>query len=258
MSSSNSNAAARRRRAGPPPMQTNVRPPPGGGAVNAGYRPNSGPHMMNQQVSPQPGGPQNSVANQPQDNEMRAKPPMTPAQMLISHEQRLMEIESAFPDMVGKLTHEISREIENLKGTSGESDSGSKDSMSLLENRLDEIESTVSGLAKSYKLINDLVAEMNISLFKIMNSNQQTSQLEQQEPETVEVSAESEPVAETQEASQEVAVLANEEEPVAETQEASQEVAVLANEEEPAENVSTPAEENEVVAIKSGKKKGKR
>ena len=31
--------------------------------------------------APQPGGPQNSVANQPQDNEMRAKPPMTPAQM---------------------------------------------------------------------------------------------------------------------------------------------------------------------------------
>ena len=101
-----------------------------------------------------------------------------------------MEIESAFPDMVGKLTHEISREIENIKGTTGERDSGSKDSMSLLENRLDEIESTVSGLAKSYKLINDLVAEMNISLFKIMNSDQQTSQLEQQEPETVEVRAE--------------------------------------------------------------------
>ena len=74
MSSSNSNAAARRRRAGPPPMQTNVRPPPGGGAVNAGYRPNPGPHMMNQQVASQPSGPQNSVANQPQDNEMRAKP----------------------------------------------------------------------------------------------------------------------------------------------------------------------------------------
>ena len=31
----------------------------------------------------------------------------------------------------------------------------------------------------------------------------------------------------------------------------------LANEDEPAENVSTPDEENEVVAIKSGKKKGK-
>ena len=247
-------------------MQTNVRPPPGGGAVNAGYRPNPGPHMMNQQVAPQPGGSQNSVANQPQDNEMRAKPPMTPAQMLISHEQRLMEIESAFPDMVGKLTHEISREIENIKGTTGERDSGSKDSMSLLENRLNEIESTVSGLAKSYKLINDLVAEMNISLFKTMNAKQQPTQSGQQEPETVEVSAESEPVAETQEAAQEaaqeVAVLANEEEPVAETQEAAQEaaqeVAVLANEEPVAENMAAPVEENEVVAIKSGKKKGRR
>ena len=235
MSSSNSNAAARRRRAGPPPMQTNVRPPPGGGVVNAGYRPNPGPHMMNQQVASQPSGPQNSVANQPQDNEMRAKPPMTPAQMLISHEQRLMEIESAFPDMVGKLTHEISREIENLKGTSGESDSTSKDSMSLLENRLDEIESTVSGLAKSYKLVNDLVAEMNISLFKLMNTKQQATQSEQQEPETVEVSAESEPVVEAQEASQEAAqeeeVQSNEEELVADTQEAAKEV--LAKEEEP-------------------------
>ena len=256
MSSSNSNAAARRRRAGPPPMQTNVRPPPGGGVVNAGYRPNPGPHMMNQQVVSQPSGPQNSVANQPEDNEMRAKPPMTPAQMLISHEQRLMEIESAFPDMVGKLTHEISREIENLKGTSGESDSASKDSMSLLENRVDEIESTVSGLAKSYKLINDLVAEMNISLFKIMNIREQSTQSEQQEPETVEVSEESEPVVDAQEAAQEVEVQSNEDESANETQEAVQEVSSKAD--ETAENASTPDEENEVVAIKSGKKKGRK
>lgn len=252
MSSSNSNAAARRRRAGPPPMQTNVRPPPGGGVVNAGYRPNPGPHMMNQQVSSQPSGPQNSVANQSEDNEMRAKPPMTPAQMLISHEQRLMEIESAFPDMVGKLTHEISREIDNLKGTSGESDSASKGSMSLLENRLDEIESTVSGLAKSYKLINDLVAEMNISLFKLMNIREQATQSEQQEPETVEVSAESESVVDAQE----VEVQSNEDESANETQEAVQEVSAQAD--ETAENASTPDEENEVVAIKSGKKKGRK
>lgn len=256
MSSSNSNAAARRRRAGPPPMQTNVRPPSGGGVVNAGYRPNPGPHMMNQQVASQPSGPQNSVANQSEDNEMRAKPPMTPAQMLISHEQRLMEIESAFPDMVGKLTHEISREIENLKGTSGESDSASKDSMSLLENRLDEIESTVSGLAKSYKLINDLVAEMNISLFKLMNIREQATQSEQQEPETVDVSAESEHVVDAQEASQEVEVQSNEDESANETQEAVQEVSAQAD--ETAENASTPDEENEVVAIKSGKKKGRK
>lgn len=239
-------------------MQTNVRPPPGGGVVNAGYRPNPGPHMMNQQVASQPSGPQNSVANQPQDNEMRAKPPMTPAQMLISHEQRLMEIESAFPDMVGKLTHEISREIENLKGTSGESDSASKDSMSLLENRLDEIESTVSGLAKSYKLVNDLVAEMNISLFKLMNAKQQATQSEKQEPETVEVSAEGEPVVDAQEAAQEEEVQSNEEEPVAETQEAAQEVSASSKADETVENTSTPDEENEVVAIKSGKKKGRK
>ena len=263
MSSSNSNAAARRRRAGPPPMQTNVRPPPGGGAVNAGYRIQQGPHMMNQQVGQQPVGPQNVGVKRPEDGETRTKPPMTPAQMLISHEQRLMEIESAFPDMVGKLTLEISREIESIKETTD-----TQGPVEFLEAKLNDLQATVASLKKSYKVISDLTAEMSTSLFKLMNAGQPAAQADESAPTFVDVKTETEDVNGTTEIEPSDVGDVNETtdiEPSAEDDvngttdnEASNESPAEEGVTVDTENEPSADEENEVVAIKSGKKKGKR
>jgi len=166
-------------------MQTNVRPPPSGGAANAGYRVQPGPHMMNQNVAQQQ-APGSQPLRPQEDDQMRAKPPMTPAQMLISHEKRLMEIESAFPDMVGGLARELSREIENIKGipreNSGDTNSTAVASTAILEKRLSDIEATVAGLVKSYKLISDLTAEMNTSFFRVMTAQRQAEQMDDAAP----------------------------------------------------------------------------
>ena len=182
MSSSSSNAAARRRRAGPPPMQNNVRPPPGAGMVNSNLRVPPGASPVNSAtVQPNPNMSQSQGPSQGQ--QPQAKPPLTPAQMLISHEQRLMEIESAFPDMVGKLTQEMSREFDIIKGTTATVDT--QGSVELLEKRLNDLQASVTSLEKSYRLINELTAEMNTSLLKLMNAKQQVVNEEVQVAESV-------------------------------------------------------------------------
>jgi hypothetical protein len=121
--------------------------------------PNGAPAQANQNVSQQ-----------------QAKPPMTPAQMLISHEQRLMEIESSVPDMIRNMTQEIGREIDSIKTTrparSDVSDNNSQEQMARIEMQLDEVEERMAELMNSYRLINDLTAEMNTSLLKLMNAQQ--------------------------------------------------------------------------------------
>ena len=213
--------------------------------------------MMNQHVAaPQSQGPQQ--AGRQEDGQARAKPPMTPAQMLISHEKRLMEIESAFPDMVGKLTREISREFENIKGvpranTGG--DSAASEAVAGLEKRLNDIEATVAGLAKSYKLISDLTTEMNTSMLRAIAAQHQEDQTDEASPALGAESVERE----------EVDVTANTEPPADEDNaDASEPVQAEPSAEEGNEDVDGSAEvapaadeENEVVAIKSGRKKRK-
>lgn len=170
MSSSSSNAAARRRRAGPPPMQNNVRPPPGAGLVNANVRVPPG-------AAPPNGAPAQANQNAPQQ---QAKPPMTPAQMLISHEKRLMEIESSVPDMIRNMTQEIGREIDSIKtirpAESVASDNNSQEQIARLEMQLDEVEERMLELMNSYRLINDLTTEMNTTLLRFVNAQQQPAQ----------------------------------------------------------------------------------
>lgn len=176
MSSSSSNAAARRRRAAPPPVQNAGRPMPGSGLVNANVR--VPPTMVNpqfaappqQQTAPQS---QNVTQSQQQTAPQQARPPMTPAQMLISHEQRLSEVENSFPDMINRIMHDVGREIESLKAGQRVQPSSNEESLghiARLEKQLKEIDIRITELTKSYRLLSDLAAETNISVLKVMNS----------------------------------------------------------------------------------------
>jgi hypothetical protein len=217
---------------------TNLRVPLGAAPVNpATVQPATVQPNQNMTQSQGP-----SQGQQPQ-----IKPPLTPAQMLISHEQRLMEIESAFPDMVGKLTQEMSREFDIIKGTTATADT--QGSVELLEKKLDELQATVTRLENSYRLINELTSEMNTSLLKIMNAKQQVVNQEVSVVESVAGANEVESVAEE---TQEEAV------EVSEVNEDNQVVDAPETEQEPTENDTTPVAEEEVVAIKSSKKKGRK
>jgi hypothetical protein len=125
--------------------------------------------------------PQSAVPPQANQNaSQQAKPPMTPAQMLISHERRLIEIESSVPDMIRNMTQEIGREIDSIKTNRPDesvvSDNNSQEQIVRLEMQLDEVEERMSELMNSYRLINDLTTEMNTTLLKFMNAQQQSAQ----------------------------------------------------------------------------------
>lgn len=94
MSSSQANASARRRRAAPanPPAPTSA-------AQRAGP-----PSQFQQPPVPQ----QNDIQRQQQQQGMPPRPVLTPAQMLIAHERRIAELETAMPEMTRQFQESVS------------------------------------------------------------------------------------------------------------------------------------------------------
>lgn len=141
MSSSQANASARRRRAAPPPTSTSVTGPnqPTNRRVPVGA-----PNVNNS-------GPTNQIPNSQRQSVQGPRQPLTPPQMLISHEKRLTELEQFMP--------ELTSHIQDVDGSSWEN------ALSQLNERINEVEQKVQG-----------------QQFDITNENEST----QEQPETIE------------------------------------------------------------------------
>jgi hypothetical protein len=183
MSSSNSNAAARRRRAGPavpPSMASRITPPH--------------PPRVNQP-------PQTQQSQGQQNGTPIPRPVMTPAQMLIAHENRIIELEKAIPeimqnfvlsedeqqdnfdaenvpltdvlrrevnerfDVVDKHTSELSGRVANLENSNMNVDTKE------LISKIHGLERELATMQKSFNLLRDFATETNVLLMKIFNSD---------------------------------------------------------------------------------------
>lgn len=185
MSSSNSNAAARRRRAGPsipPPMSAmtaRVTPQP---------RMPQQPPQVNQQRAQNSQNSQNSTS--PTSSAATTpRPVMTPAQMLIAHENRITELEKAIPEIMQNFTmleeeeeqaqaqaqvqeqpvvNNEAQEAFNVETTKHISTIEKKNSE--LSNRVVELENELKAIQKSFNLLRDFATETNVLLMKVFNS----------------------------------------------------------------------------------------
>ena len=160
MSSSSSNAAARRRRAGPPPMPTSARPTAAGGLVNANVR--APPNRPGQPNVPQQHRQQAPQQQAPQQQAPQPRSVMTPAQMLISHENRIKEFETVVADLMGKLSNEAAPVNDVTPAVS-------VDAVHQLEMSIKRIEEEVSGMAKAHQLLHSFATEMNVTLMRLVN-----------------------------------------------------------------------------------------
>ena len=193
MSSSSSNAAARRRRAAPPPVAAQnaqrqglpnslTRAPPvisqqfSGGQnirVISQQQPVQRPMPTPQQ---QPTPQQMPTPQQQPTPQQPARTPMTPAQMLISHENRINEIDSSFPEIIAQL----SRNIEQVRVVATSKQAPTVDNAAFvkvaqLEEQMKQLDKRISDMASSYALLSSFATETNIAMMKLINSPAQSA-----------------------------------------------------------------------------------
>ena len=181
MSSSNSNAAARRRRAGPsvPPPMTSL-------AARASQQ-----QVQNQQRiiqnQTQPQTQQMSPTNQ-SSTQQPPRPVLTPAQMLIAHENRITELEKAIPEIMQNFvmnedenvqlavsdTNANNIDTDEIMNTINTQVSGKLETVEaknvMLMKRVEQLEEQLGSLMKSFNILRDFATETNVLVMKVFNS----------------------------------------------------------------------------------------
>lgn len=199
MSSSQANASARRRRAAPPSTNSinlnNVGP---GSVASVG---NNIKRNMEQFSQPRPGvvPPQQGQQKSQQQTSINSGPrqPLTPPQMLISHERRLTEIEKIMPDLthnlneiigslgvpsdeneeapwdlqVNQLSERIEK-VENNLSTGVRKQEGESEDIDFYKNKLSELEKKYETLNKMIMSVQEFSIETNLTLMRYKNGNE--------------------------------------------------------------------------------------
>lgn len=175
MSSSNSNAAARRRRAGPsvPPPMTSL------AARASQQQVQNQQRMLQAQAQAQQTSPTNQSQNTP-------RPVLTPAQMLIAHENRITELEKAIPEIMQNIVMNEDENVqlavsdtnnvntEEIMNTINTQVSGKLETVEaknvMLMKRVEQLEEQLGSLMKSFNILRDFATETNVLVMKVFNS----------------------------------------------------------------------------------------
>lgn len=162
MSSSNSNAAARRRRAGP-----SVPPPMSSLAARASQP----PPQIQQQKNNQP-----QQMTNPNSTQQTPRPVLTPAQMLIAHENRITELEKVIPEIMQNFEMNedeplVSDNDDTIGTQVSERFQTVETKNEMLESRVKNLEDQLENMMKSYNLLRDFATETNLLVMKIFNSD---------------------------------------------------------------------------------------